>query len=92
MATSDRSLSGSTFRVLLATFPLADEAGCDVEVAGEHRLTGAFALTQRAPLGWQHINLTGDYLWGADTSLGPDGFRPLKGIFASLPMAKALAA
>jgi TnpA family transposase len=49
-------------------------------------------LAHLAPLGWQHINLTGDYLWGADASLGPDGFRPLKGIFANLPMAKALAA
>ena len=23
-------------------------------------------LAHLAPLGWQHINLTGDYLWGAD--------------------------
>ena len=36
-------------------------------------------LAHLAPLGWQHINLTGDYLWGADTNLGPDGFRPLRG-------------
>ena len=36
-------------------------------------------LVHLAPLGWQHINLTGDYLWGADTNLGPDGFRPLRG-------------
>src|SRR4051812_36057801 len=36
-----------------------------------------------APLGWQHINLTGDYLWGADTNLGPDGFRPLRGTSAN---------
>ena len=49
-------------------------------------------LAHLAPLGWQHINLTGDYLWGADASLGPDGFRPLKGISANLSMAKALAA
>jgi len=35
-------------------------------------------LAHLAPLGWQHINLTGDYLWGADASLGPDGFRPLR--------------
>jgi len=34
-------------------------------------------LAHLAPLGWQHINLTGDYLWGADAGLGPDGFRPL---------------
>jgi hypothetical protein len=32
-----------------------------------------------APLGLQHINLSGDYLWGADAALGPDGFRTLRG-------------
>jgi TnpA family transposase len=36
-------------------------------------------LAHIAPLGWQHVNLTGDYLWGAGSSLGPDGFRPLRG-------------
>src|SRR4051794_35759430 len=36
-------------------------------------------LAHLAPLAWQHINLTGDYLWGADTGTGPDGFRPLRG-------------
>jgi hypothetical protein len=36
-------------------------------------------LAHVAPLGWQHINLTGDYLWAADGSLDPDGFRPLRG-------------
>lgn len=40
-------------------------------------------LAHLAPLGWQHINLTGDYLWGADGGLGPDGFRPLRGASAS---------
>ena len=49
-------------------------------------------LAHLAPLGWQHINLTGDYLWGADVSLGPDGFRPLRGISAHLPTVKAIAA
>ena len=34
-------------------------------------------LAHLAPLGWQHLKLTGDYLWGADAGLGPDGFRPL---------------
>jgi hypothetical protein len=50
-----QELERGTLRVLLAAFPLADKAGCDVEVAGEHRLACAFALTQRAdffgPLG-----------------------------------------
>ena len=35
-------------------------------------------LAHLAPVGWQHINLTGDYLWDAETGLAPDGFRPLR--------------
>ena len=35
-------------------------------------------LAHLAPVGWQHINLTGDYLWSADTSLDPSGFRILR--------------
>lgn len=35
-------------------------------------------LRYLAPLGWQHINLTGDYLWGADRQVAPAGFRPLR--------------
>lgn len=36
-------------------------------------------LAHLAPLGWQHVNLTGDYLWGQGAELGVDGFRPLRG-------------
>ncbi len=36
-------------------------------------------LAHLAPLGWQHINLTGDYLWGVDAGVDLDGFRPLRG-------------
>lgn len=39
-------------------------------------------LPHLAPLGWQHINLTGDYLWTPMPGELP-GFRPLRGI--SLP-------
>jgi hypothetical protein len=35
-------------------------------------------LAHLAPVGWQHINLTGDYLWDADIRLAPDGFRALR--------------
>jgi TnpA family transposase len=35
-------------------------------------------LAHLAPLGWQHINLTGDYLWEADSIPALDGFRPLR--------------
>jgi TnpA family transposase len=44
-------------------------------------------LAHVAPLGWQHINLTGDYLWDADATLNPDGFRPLRG--GNAPLAEA---
>ena len=44
-------------------------------------------LTNIAPLGWHHINLTGDYLWDADTAIGPDGFGPLRRQDASIAQA-----
>jgi Tn3 transposase DDE domain len=34
-------------------------------------------LAHLAPVGWQHINLTGDYLSTADPHLAPDEFRQL---------------
>ena len=39
-------------------------------------------LAHLAPLGWQHINFTRDYLWDVGSNLGPDGFRPLRGMEA----------
>ncbi len=36
-------------------------------------------LPHLAPLGWQHVNLTGDYLWTTTAgSVGPNGFRALR--------------
>ena len=46
-------------------------------------------LAHLAPLGWQHINLTGDYLWDSDSDLEPDGFRSLRTTAANLPPALA---
>jgi hypothetical protein len=48
-------------------------------------------LAHLAPLGWQHINLTGDFLWGADANVGPDGFRPLRSGTATWPTLVAAA-
>ena len=31
-----------------------------------------------SPLGWEHINLTGDYLWRTRSNLGAGKFRPLR--------------
>jgi TnpA family transposase len=35
-------------------------------------------LPYLAPLGWQHINLTGDYLWAEPAQLDKDGYRMLR--------------
>jgi len=35
-------------------------------------------LAHVSPLGWEHINLTGDYRWDTSPTLGPDEFRPLR--------------
>jgi TnpA family transposase len=31
-----------------------------------------------SPLGWEHINLTGDYLWRSSVKIGAGKFRPLR--------------
>jgi len=41
-------------------------------------------LGHLAPLGWQHVNLTGDYLWGAAASPGPAEFRELRTVIEGL--------
>jgi TnpA family transposase len=35
-------------------------------------------LAHLSPLGWEHINLTGDYHWDSSPAYGPDQFRPLR--------------
>jgi len=35
-------------------------------------------LQYLSPLGWEHINLTGDYVWRSGTKLGDGKFRPLR--------------
>ena len=43
---------------------------------GQHPAPGD--LVHLSPLGWEHINLTGDYHWETSLTLGPDQFRPLR--------------
>ena len=35
-------------------------------------------LQYLSPLGWEHINLTGDYLWRSSAKVGTGKFRPLR--------------
>jgi hypothetical protein len=43
---------------------------------GHHPASGD--LAHLSPLGWEHINLSGDYHWDTSPTLGPDEFRPLR--------------
>jgi hypothetical protein len=35
-------------------------------------------LQYLSPLGWEHINLTGDYVWRSNAKVGAGKFRPLR--------------
>jgi hypothetical protein len=35
-------------------------------------------LAHLSPVGWEHINLTGDYVWHANKRLAKGRFRPLR--------------
>jgi hypothetical protein len=35
-------------------------------------------LQYLSPLGWEHINLTGDYFWRSSAKIGAGKFRPLR--------------
>ncbi len=39
-------------------------------------------LQHLSPLGWEHINLTGDYSWQPSGELRPGGYRPLRSVSA----------
>jgi TnpA family transposase len=46
-------------------------------------------LAYLSPLGWEHVNLTGDYVWAAADQMteNPDGFRPLRTSSDPTPLA-----
>jgi hypothetical protein len=35
-------------------------------------------VTRLSPLGWDHINITGDYIWSETLPLDTDGYLPLR--------------
>lgn len=51
------------------------------------REPGPADLLHLSPLGWEHINLTGDYAWENEPTIGPDQFRPLRIRSADLALA-----
>lgn len=46
-------------------------------------------LAHLSPLGWEHVNLTGDYVWGAPDSMSEniDGLRSLRALPKAYPRA-----
>ena len=46
-------------------------------------------LAHLSPLGWEHVNLTGDYVWAAAEQMteNPDGLRPLRLPFGPIRLA-----
>jgi hypothetical protein len=52
---------------------------CATSALRSHSQTADNALLQYlSPLGWEHINLTGDYLWRSSAKVGAGKFRPLR--------------
>jgi len=45
---------------------------------GHGHLVDDTLLQYLSPLGWEHINLTGDYLWRNNAKIGTGKFRPLR--------------
>ena len=39
---------------------------------------GAYSILKKSPLGWEHINLTGDFVWRQSRKLEDGKFRPLR--------------
>ena len=45
----------------------------------------ASLLQYQSPLGWEHINLTGDYVWHSSAKVGAGKFRPLRPLPGGFP-------
>ncbi len=48
------------------------------ELADASQTVDDALLQYMSPLGWEHINLTGDYLWRSSAKIGAGKFRPLR--------------
>ena len=47
-------------------------------ITGQIKALDDTLLQYLSPLGWEHINLTGDYLWRSSAKVGTGKFRPLR--------------
>jgi Tn3 transposase DDE domain len=49
-----------------------------IAALGQQREIADSLISHVAPLGWNHINLTGDYVWHANKRVAKGRFRPLR--------------
>lgn len=49
-----------------------------LELAAADLGVGSDTMRHVAPLGWEHLSLTGDYAWDADAQTAPGELRPLR--------------
>ena len=49
-----------------------------VDLLTKSRPVDSALLKHVSPLGWEHVNLTGDYSWHANKRVAKGGFRPLR--------------
>jgi hypothetical protein len=49
-----------------------------LQLAADDLGVRAESMHHVAPLGWEHLSLTGDYAWGADDQPAPGELRPLR--------------
>ena len=82
----DRSFESQAFRASGLNFLVAAiiiwntvylERALD-ELRGRGRNVSPDLIGHVAPLGWEHIGLTGDYVWTRDGQPGDGAFRPLR--------------
>ncbi|KKK07897.1 transposase [Pseudomonas frederiksbergensis] len=53
--------------------------GCTTQATGNTgKPVDGELLQYLSPLGWEHINLTGDYVWRQNRRLEEEKFRPLR--------------
>ena len=71
-----RQKRGTTHLARALGFALNDENAATTAEAGQ--MVKDSLLTHLSPLSWEHINLTGDYVWHANKRVAKGGFRPLR--------------
>ena len=74
------AILSAVFAALTAIFAKIGIQGVDSDLATLIRtaIIMVVLLQYLSPLGWEHINLTGDYLWRSSAKVGAGKFRSLR--------------